>query len=383
MREDRLHGRVRGPVGLHDDLARAPSPAGATGHLLQEVVGPLGSAKVGQLEHGVRVDHAHERDLGEVEPLGYHLRAHEHRALRRIEALEQALVGTLSARGVRVHTDDLDTLGQEHGKLVLDALGSHAVGAQVATSAVGATGRGVWVGAHGPAAAASVAHEGMGALVVRERRGAVRALGHAAALAAHEEVREAAPVEEQHGLLAPLRHALERAAQGLREDRARAAPKLRRHVHDGYFGKHGPTRPLGHLHARPASLAPRAHLAATQALERRRCRAEHQGASPLLGHACRDLARVVARARVLLVGRLVLLVDDDEANVGERRKERGAGAHHHVDSALAHEVPLVEALAGGQTRVEHGHVVAKARAEASHGLRRERDLGHEDQRAFA
>jgi hypothetical protein len=79
----------------------------------------------------------------------------------------------------------------------------------------------------------------------------------------------------------------------------------------------------------------------------------------------------------------VLLVDDDEANVGERRKERGAGAHHHVDGTLAHEVPLVEALAGGQARVEHGHVVAKARAEAAHGLRRERDLWHEDQGAFA
>ena len=79
----------------------------------------------------------------------------------------------------------------------------------------------------------------------------------------------------------------------------------------------------------------------------------------------------------------MLLVNDDETHVGERRKERGARTHHHMDGALAHEVPLVEALASRQARVENGHVVAKARAEASYGLRRERYLWHEDQRALA
>ena len=49
----------------------------------------------------------------------------------------------------------------------------------------------------------------------------------------------------------------------------------------------------------------------------------------------------------------------------------------------AHEVPLVEALARGETRVQDGHVVAEARAEAAHGLGRERDLGNEDERALA
>ena len=47
VREDRLHGRVRGPICLHDNLAWAPSPAGPARHLLQEVVGPLGRAEVG------------------------------------------------------------------------------------------------------------------------------------------------------------------------------------------------------------------------------------------------------------------------------------------------------------------------------------------------
>lgn len=44
----------------------------------------------------------------------------------------------------------------------------------------------------------------------------------------------------------------------------------------------------------------------------------------------------------------------------------------------AREVPLVEALAAGEARVQDGHVVTEAAAEAPHGLGRERDLRHED-----
>ena len=103
-------------------------------------------------------------------------------------------MGTLCTRGIRIHADDLNVFCEEHGKLVLHALGAHAVSAQVAAAAVGTARGGVGIGTHGPAAAAGVTHERVGSLVVRERRGAVRALGHAAALAAHEEVRKAAPV---------------------------------------------------------------------------------------------------------------------------------------------------------------------------------------------
>ena len=245
-------------------------------------------------------------------------------------------MGTLRAGGIRVHADDLNAFWQEHDKLVLDALGSHAIGAQVATAAVGAARGGVRVGAHGPAAAAGAAHERVGSLVVRECRRAVRALGHAPALAAHEEIREAAPVQEQHGLLAPSGHALERTAQGLREDRARATAELRRHVNDADLGEHGAAGPLGHLHARPARTAPRAYLAAAKALERGRGGAQHQRAAPLLRHARRDLAGVIAlgsspaRRRTRAPPSMMM-----RANVGERRKERGARTHHHMDGALA------------------------------------------------
>ena len=92
---------------------------------------------------------------------------------------------------------------------------------------------------------------------------------------------------------------------------------------------------------------------------------------------------MVAWRRSLLVASLVLLVDDDEAHVVERREQRRACAHHHVCQSLAHEVPLVVALPRREARVQHRHVVAKARPEASHGLRRKRDLGHKHERTLA
>lgn len=83
------------------------------------------------------------------------------------------------------------------------------------------------------------------------------------------------------------------------------------------------------------------------------------------GKLGRGLAGMVARSLVLLVGALMLLVHDDKANVGERGEQRRARAHHHVDPPAAREVPLVEALAAGEARVQDGHVVTEAAAEAA------------------
>ena len=79
----------------------------------------------------------------------------------------------------------------------------------------------------------------------------------------------------------------------------------------------------------------------------------------------------------------MLLVDDDEAHVGQRREQRAAGTDDDARLPAADEVPLVEALALAHARVHDGHRVAEAAAEAPHGLRRERDLGHEHARRAA
>ena len=109
-------------------------------------------------------------------------------------------MGALGARGVRVHADDLHALGQKRVKLVLHALGAHAVGAHVAAAAVEAAGGRVRVGAHRPGAAAGVAHERVGALVVGEGAAAVRAPGTHPHRRHMRKVGKPAAVEEQHGL---------------------------------------------------------------------------------------------------------------------------------------------------------------------------------------
>jgi hypothetical protein len=79
----------------------------------------------------------------------------------------------------------------------------------------------------------------------------------------------------------------------------------------------------------------------------------------------------------------VLLVDDDQAEVGEGREDRRARAHAHAGLAAAHPPPLVVALARGEAGVHDGDGVAEALHEAAGRLRRERDLWNEDDRRVA
>ena len=96
-----------------------------------------------------------------------------------------------------------------------------------------------------------------------------------------------------------------------------------------------------------------------------------------------DGAGVVGRVALLLVARVVLLVDDDQAEVVDRGEDRRARADADLRLAAPQPLPLVEAFAVGEGAVEDGEAVAEAGAEAGDGLRREADLGDEDDRAAA
>ena len=97
---------------------------------------------------------------------------------------------------------------------------------------------------------------------------------------------------------------------------------------------------------------------------------------------------MVAGRLLLLVGVLVFLVHDDQAERLDRRKDGRARADDNARAALANLVPLVMPLAGGQMAVQHRHqrlqrAGAEPRLEALDGLRRERNFRHEHDRAFA
>ena len=86
---------------------------------------------------------------------------------------------------------------------------------------------------------------------------------------------------------------------------------------------------------------------------------------------------------VLLVGVVVLLVQHDQPNVGQRRKQGAARADDHVHQPQPGPAPSVVALALAQLAVPHRHPAREARRKAPHGLRGQRDLRHQHQRPLA
>ena len=120
----------------------------------------------------------------------------------------------LAARGIGIHANDGNVVGQHLVQRVLDLLRAQSHFGQIAAAALGAATRGRWIGLHTPRRSTGVALQRVRALVVRKRRGAVVAGGDATAFAAHQERRETATVMKQHGLLAAFNDALEAFHQG-------------------------------------------------------------------------------------------------------------------------------------------------------------------------
>ena len=116
-------------------------------------------------------------------------------------------------------------------------------------------------------------------------------------------------------------------------------------------------------------------------LRPRRGRAGEEGAGRAPDPLLRDVTGVVARVALVLVGRVVLLVDHDQPEVADRGEDGGARADGDPGLARPQPPPLVVALALAERGVQQRHGVAEARAEPPHGLRRERDLGHEHDHA--
>ena len=119
------------------------------------------------------------------------------------------------------------------------------------------------------------------------------------------------------------------------------------------------------------------------ALQRRRGGAEDDDSVVELGAHDRDVAAMVARSFLLLVAGVVLLVDEDEAEVDHGREDGGARADDNAGFAAADAVPLLGALVGRQAGVQQGDLRAEGGEHlAGHG-RGEADLRHQQQRGLA
>ena len=224
-----------------------------------------------------------------------------------------------------------------------------------------------------------MAERGAPSLVQRERHRAVRAHRLLPALAAEQARGVAPPVQEEEALLAPGEAGGERVAQGRARGSGRLPPRStsRRSTISTRGRPWGPIR----RGRRSRSYLPRSAFACDSTDGRRRAEHDRAALEPRPHH--RHVAPVVAGALVLLVGAVVLLVHDHEAEAGNGREDRGARAHHDARLALANAPPLVVALAGRELAVEDGDGRPEAGPGGANEHRREADLGDEDDRAAA
>ena len=199
---------------LDDNAPSERPPAGASRDLRDELACPFGGAEVGEVERRVGVDDADEHDVGEVEPLGDHLRADEDLDLAGAEGVERPLVAAAGAHRVGVHPGDARP-GEEPAHLLLELLRPGAALGQLRCPAARAIRR------KAGDVPAAVADPAIARLMEREGQVALFAAGGVAAGPALDMGGEAAAVEEEHHL--PPRG--ERPLDPGDEPRAQRAPR--------------------------------------------------------------------------------------------------------------------------------------------------------------
>jgi hypothetical protein len=93
-----------------------------------------------------------------------------------------------------------------------------------------------------------------------------------------------------------------------------------------------------------------------------------------------QVARRIARTFLLLEGRVVLFVDDDQAQAWQRHKDGQASAQHQIGLPQMGQQPVPQPLRGGQAAVQADqHAARKTLGKARFELRREIDLRHQHQ----
>ena len=335
---------------------------------MQELERALAGARIARTEAEVGIDHADEIELGEVVSLGDELRADHDVDLAVLDRFE--LGAHALHRGHQVAREHQHALfGKEAADLFLEPLDARPAGDEgVRRLALRAVRRARRV------EAAVMADERALEAVLDQPGVAVRAVEPEAAGAAERERRIAAPVQEQQRLLAALQRGVHRFGKPRRDETAaRRAFAAQIDWLDHRLGIAAKA-----LRQREPAVAPASRV--DDGLDGGRRGREHDRDVGDARTHHRHVARVIMRAVLLLVDRVVLLIDHDQAEVGVREKQRGARADHDAHPARGDRRPGARALAGAELGMPFGRTHAEALREAVEELRRECDLGQEHQR---
>jgi hypothetical protein len=195
--------------------------------------------------------------------------------------------------------------------------------------------------------------------VQHEVGGAALAARDPAARGAGQHRRIAAPVEEDEALFA----ALQTLTEGAQQD---AGQPVLQFLEPRVDALHGRQAGVGHraLAQREQRVARRrARIGRVRpALQRRRRRTEHDRNAAFARAEDGDVARRVAHAVLLLERGVVLLVDDDQPEVGQGGEDGEAGAEHDARRTVERRAPVARARRLGEFAVQAGQPASGKRA---------------------
>ena len=223
-------------------------------------------------------------------------------------------------------------------------------------------------------AAAVVAQHFVRRLVVDHGHAALRTLEHLAAVLALGHGLVAAAVQQQNGLLACIQIVADGILQRKTDLAGVACRQLGPHIHDLHFRQWVAAVALGEPHQLGTAMLGRVEaLGAGGGTGQQKQRAILR--RTLAGH----LVGGIARGRFRAVGVLLFLVNNDKADIFQRRKDGAAGAHHDVRAAVLDHLPLQQAFRVVEGRVLHRHPAAELAFQPQDHLRRQADLRHQHQ----
>lgn len=340
------------------------------GHLLHHLERPLVGSEIGVVEQRVGAEYAHDAHMGEVEPLGNHLRADEYLALLLFEVGDNLLVGFAAAGGVEVHAGDGPSR-KRAGNLLLDALGAEAVYGN------GGLAAGRAAGGHLLLVAAVVAHEAVGQLVVGEAHVAAGAAGSPGTQAALHHGGKAPAVLEQYRLLAVVEGLFAGLFQLRREVAVVGHPAFAAQVAhvDGENAWQVDLLVSGEKLYQSVFAAAGVEVA----LDGRCGRAQQRFGPVHRSQYDGCVAGVVAWCRLLLlVAAFVLFVDNDKPQVAEGQEYRGAHAENDLQAAIVQQVvPYLHPFVVGKFGMVDGQLVAEDPLQPGGELGSECNFGHE------
>ena len=195
-----------------------------------------------------------------------------------------------------------------------------------------------------------------------------------AAVPAQHDRRGPAPVEHEDRLLTGRRvERPERGRQVARDEAAHPGRQLGPEV-DDLDGRRGPDR-ADRQHDPVVDAGPRP----ADAVDGGRGRPEHDRRARQLAQPDRHVARLEPRCPVALVRGIVLLVDDDEPDIGQRSDDGQPRPDDDVHLARPDAPPLVGALAVAEARVDERDPRVEVRPQPVDERQGQGDLGDQDE----